>query len=157
MVNRIWHYHFGRGLVATPSDFGDMGFRPTHPELLDWLAVEFMASGWSVKHMHRLILRSKTYRQASRPRKDGLAKDAGSELLWRFPPRRLEAEAIRDNALLAGALDRKMYGPGFLLFVPNSNYARNWIAKDDFEPKDIAAYDLHHAHPHGAGLRFRGL
>ena len=138
MVNRIWHYHFGRGLVATPSDFGDMGFRPTHPELLDWLAMEFMANGWSVKHMHRVILRSKTYRQASLPRKDGLAKDAGSELLWRFPPRRLEAEAIRDNALLlAGALDRKMYGPGFLLFVPNSNYARNWIAKDDFETKDM--------------------
>ena len=138
MVNRIWHYHFGRGLVATPSDFGDMGFRPTHPDLLDWLAIEFMANGWSVKHMHRLILRSKTYRQASLPRKDGLAKDAGSELLWRFPPRRLEAEAIRDNALLlAGALDRKMYGPGFLLFVPNSNYARNWIAKDEFEPKDM--------------------
>ena len=138
MVNRIWHYHFGRGLVATPSDFGDMGFRPTHPDLLDWLALEFMANGWSVKHMHRLILRSKTYRQASLPRRDGLAKDAGSELLWRFPPRRLEAEAIRDNALLlAGALDRKMYGPGFLLFVPNSNYARNWIAKDKFEPKDM--------------------
>ena len=138
MVNRIWHYHFGRGLVATPSDFGDMGFRPTHPDLLDWLAMEFMANGWSVKHMHRLILNSKTYRQASLPRKDGLAKDAGTELLWRFPPRRLEAEAIRDNALfLAGALDRKMYGPGFLLFIPNSNYARNWIAKDKFEPKDM--------------------
>ena len=138
MVNRIWHYHFGRGLVATPSDFGDMGFRPTHPELLDWLALEFMKNGWSVKHMHRLILHSKTYRQASLPRKDGLAKDAGSELLWRFPPRRLEAEAIRDNALLlAGGLDRKMYGPGFLLFVPNSNYARNWVAKDDFKPEDM--------------------
>ena len=138
MVNRIWHYHFGRGLVATPSDFGDMGFRPSHPDLLDWLAMEFMENGWSVKHIHRLILNSRTYRQASLPRKDGLAKDAGTEFLWRFPPRRLEAEAIRDNALLlAGALDRKMYGPGFLLFVPNSNYARNWIAKDEFEPKDM--------------------
>ena len=138
MVNRIWHYHFGRGLVATPSDFGDMGFRPSHPDLLDWLAMEFMENGWSVKHIHRLILNSRTYRQASLPRKDGLAKDAGSVLLWRFSPRRLEAEAIRDNALLlAGALDRTMYGPGFLLFVPNSNYARNWIAKDEFEPKDM--------------------
>jgi hypothetical protein len=138
MVNRIWHYHFGRGLVATPSDFGDMGFRPSHPDLLDWLAMEFMENGWSVKHIHRLILNSRTYRQASLPRKDGLAKDVGSELLWRFPPRRLEAEAIRDNALLlAGTLDRKMYGPGFLLFVPNSNYARNWIAKDEFKPEDM--------------------
>jgi hypothetical protein len=137
MVNRIWHYHFGRGIVATPSDFGDMGFRPTHPELLDWLANELVENGWSVKHIHRLILHSKTYRQASLPRKDGLAKDAGSELLWRFPPRRLEAEAIRDNALLlAGALEQKMYGPGFLLFVPNANYARNWIPKDEFGPQD---------------------
>jgi hypothetical protein len=138
MVNRIWHYHFGRGLVATPSDFGDMGFRPTHPELLDWLALEFMKNGWSVKHMHRLILHSKTYRQASLPRKDGLAKDAGSELLWRFPPRRLEAEAIRDNMLLlSGLLREKMYGPGFLLFEPNANYARNWIPKEDVEEKDF--------------------
>ena len=138
MVNRIWHYHFGSGLVATPSDFGDMGFRPTHPELLDWLAIEFMDNGWSMKHIHRLILNSTTYRQASLPQKEGLAKDAGTELLWRFPPRRLEAEAIRDNALLlAGALDRKMYGPGFLLFVPNANYARNWVAKDEFKPSDM--------------------
>jgi hypothetical protein len=138
MVNRIWHGHFGRGIVATPSNFGDMGFRPTHPRLLDWLAMEFMENGWSVKHIHRLILNSKTYRQASLPRKDALAKDAGTELLWRFPPRRLEAEAIRDNALLlAGALDKKMYGPGFLLFVPNANYARNWVAKDEFKPSDM--------------------
>ncbi len=64
MVNRIWHYHFGRGIVATPSDFGMMGERPSHPALLDWLAAEFIDSGWSVKHMHRLILRSSTYRQA---------------------------------------------------------------------------------------------
>jgi hypothetical protein len=138
MVNRIWHYHFGLGIVATPSDFGDMGFRPTHPGLLDWLAIEFMENGWSVKHIHRIILHSRTYRQASLPRKEALAKDAGSQLLWRFPPRRLEAEAIRDNALLlAGALDQKMYGPGFLLFLPNSNYARNWVAKDEFKPTDM--------------------
>jgi hypothetical protein len=138
MVNRIWHYHFGRGIVATPSDFGNMGFHPTHPGLLDWLAMEFMDNGWSVKHIHRLILRSRTYRQASLPRNDAIAKDAGTELLWRFPPRRLEAEAIRDNALLlAGSLDRKMYGPGFLLFVPNANYARNWVAKDEFKPSDM--------------------
>ena len=65
MVNRIWHYHFGRGIVATPNDFGRMGERPTHPELLDYLANEFVASGWSVKHVHRLILLSSAYRQAS--------------------------------------------------------------------------------------------
>ncbi|MCB1206279.1 MAG: DUF1553 domain-containing protein, partial [Verrucomicrobiae bacterium] len=137
IVNRIWHYHFGRGLVATPSDFGAMGFRPTHPELLDWLASELIEHGWSLKHLHRLILTSKTYRQSSAPRPEALEADAGSELLWRFPPRRLEAEAIRDNILLvSGALDSRMYGPGFLLFEPNSNYSRNWIAKDEFGDGD---------------------
>jgi len=138
MVNRIWHYHFGRGIVATPSDFGDMGFSPTHPELLDWLASEFIARKWSIKEMHRLILTSHTYRQASDPRADCLSVDAGTELLWRFPPRRLEAEAIRDNMLLlSGLLNEKMYGPGFLLFEPNSNYARNWIQKVKVEETDF--------------------
>ena len=138
MVNRIWHYHFGRGIVATPSDFGDMGFRPTHPKLLDWLASEFIARKWSIKEMHRLILTSHTYRQASDPRADCLSVDAGTELLWRFPPRRLEAEAIRDNMLLlSGLLNEKMYGPGFLLFEPNANYARNWIQKVKVEETDF--------------------
>ena len=137
IVNRIWHYHFGRGLVATPSDFGAMGFRPSHPELLDWLAAELVEHGWSLKHLHRLILTSKTYRQSSAPRSEALQADAGSEFLWRFPPRRLEAESIRDNLLLvSGKLDKRMYGPGFLLFEPNANYARNWIAKDDFSAVD---------------------
>ena len=102
MVNRIWHYHFGRGLVATPSDFGDMGFRPTHPVLLDWLALESWPTAGRSSICTDSILNSKTYRQASLPRKDGLVKDAGSELLWRFPPRRLEAEAIRGQRPLAG-------------------------------------------------------
>lgn len=137
IVNRLWHYHFGRGLVATPSDFGAMGFRPSHPELLDWLAAELVEHGWSLKHLHRLILTSRTYRQSSAPRPEALAADAGSELLWRFPPRRLEAEAIRDNVLLvSGELDTRMYGPGFLLFEPNANYARNWVAKDEFGEGD---------------------
>ena len=72
IVNRIWHYHFGRGIVATPSDFGDMGFRPTHPKLLDWLAQELVENQWSLKHIHRIILNSKTYQQSSKPRKDGI-------------------------------------------------------------------------------------
>ncbi len=138
MVNRLWHYHFGRGIVATPSDFGAMGFAPTHPELLDWLTSEFTAQGWSVKHLQRLILTSHTYQQSSRPEKDGMAQDAQGLLLWRFPPRRLEAEAIRDNILLvSGSLDQTMYGPGFLLFEPNDNYSRNWVPKDSFEPSDM--------------------
>jgi hypothetical protein len=137
IVNRIWHYHFGRGLVATPSDFGAMGFRPSHPELLDWLAAELVEHGWSLKHIHRLILTSRTYRQSSAPRSEALQADAGSEFFWRFPPRRLEAESIRDNILLvSGTLDKRMHGPGFLLFEPNANYARNWIAKDEFSQVD---------------------
>lgn len=138
IVNRLWHYHFGRGIVATPSDFGATGFRPTHPELLDWLAAELIGHDWSLKHIHRLILTSQTYRQSSAPRRGPLAADAGSQWLWRFPPRRLEAEAIRDNVLLvSGTLDRRMHGPGFLLFEPNANYARNWVAKDTFDAADL--------------------
>jgi len=138
IVNRLWHYHFGRGLVGTPSDFGHMGFKPTHPALLDWMASELMANGWSLKHLQRLILNSRTYRQSSQPRTEALALDAQSSLLWRFPPRRLEAEAIRDNILLvSGALDQSMFGPGFLLYIPNANYSRNWIPKDEFGPEDM--------------------
>ena len=151
IVNRLWQYHFGRGLVGTPSDFGAMGFKPTHPQLLDWMASELVASQWSLKHMHRLMLFSSTYRQASSPREDALAKDKDASLLWRFPPRRMEAEAIRDNTLLvSGALDHRMFGPGFMVFIPNSNYSRNWVAKDEFGPAEyrrmIYAIDLRMKH-----------
>lgn len=138
MVNRLWHYIFGTGIVATPSDLGIMGFRPTHPELLDWLAAEFVRNDWSVKHIQRLILTSSTFRQSSRPVPDAMEVDSNSTLLWRFPPRRLDAEGIRDNILATtGMLDRTPGGPGFLLFEPNANYARNWKAQtSDFEPED---------------------
>lgn len=117
MVNRIWQGHFGRGLVPTPSDFGNNGMPPSHPELLDWLAGEFIRSGWSVKHLHRLIMMSETYRQASSANPRAAAKDADNQLLWRFPTRRLEAEVIRDSILaVSGRLDLKMYGVGFNLF-----------------------------------------
>jgi len=117
MVNRIWQFHFGRGLVDTPSDFGINGSAPTHPELLDWLAGEFIRSGWSVKHMHRLILLSKTYRQSSRVHAEGTRVDADARLLWRFPSRRLEAEAIRDSMLqVSGSLNFTMGGAGFDFF-----------------------------------------
>ena len=138
IVNRIWQQHFGNGLVATPSDFGAMGAPPTHPELLDWLAAELIDSGWSLKHIHRLILTSATYQQSNPPRPECLAVDASTSLLWRFPPRRMEAEAIRDSIIaVSGQLDPAMYGPGYLMFEPNSNYARNWIAKDEFGPGDF--------------------
>ncbi len=117
MVNRLWQGHFGIGLVETPSDFGRNGARPSHPELLDWLASEFVRSGWSLKHMHRLIVLSATYRQSSRIDSEARAKDADARLLWRFPSRRIEAEAIRDAMLAAsGRLNFQMGGPGFNLF-----------------------------------------
>ena len=117
MVNRIWQFHFGRGLVDTPSDFGYNGASPTHPQLLDWLAAEFIDSGWSVKHIHRLILRSRTFRQSALVHEIGLAKDSDARLLWRFPGRRLEGEAIRDSILqTSGMLNLDMGGPGFNFF-----------------------------------------
>lgn len=111
-VNRVWMHHFGRGLVATPGDFGRLGERPTHPALLDWLASEFVQSGWSLKKFHRLILTSATYRQSSARSPAGDAADPDNRLLWRYPVRRLDAEAIRDAALaVSGALNPKMFGP----------------------------------------------
>ncbi|MEX0675645.1 MAG: DUF1553 domain-containing protein [Pirellulales bacterium] len=137
MVNRIWHYHFGRGLVVTPSDFGWGGGRPTHPELLDYLATRFMAEGWRPKAIHRLIMLSGTYRQSSRYRVEAAAKDAQCRLLWRFPPRRLEAEAIRDSVLAAsGVLDLRMGGVGYDVFEPNTNYVKVYTPKQTFGPAE---------------------
>lgn len=117
MVNRIWQWHFGNGLVSTPSDFGRSGAAPTHPELLDWLAGEFIRSGWSVKHMHRLMVLSQTYRQSSQISVDSQRIDAETRWWWRFPTRRMEAEAIRDSMLaISGRLNLETGGPGFDLF-----------------------------------------
>jgi hypothetical protein len=117
MVNRIWQGHFGTGIVATPSDFGRMGMKPTHPELLDWLAAEFIRGGWSVKHLHRLIVLSETYRQSSAINADAAEKDAGVRLLWRYPSRRMDAETIRDSILaVSGSLSLEMHGRGYDLF-----------------------------------------
>jgi hypothetical protein len=110
-VNRLWQYHFGRGLVATGSDFGVKGARPTHPELLDWLAAELLRTG-STKHVHRLIVLSSTYRQASTANAMNVKIDPDNHYLWRWSPRRLEAEAIRDAYLaVSGELDRHVGGP----------------------------------------------
>jgi hypothetical protein len=110
LANRIWLHHFGRGLVETPGDFGTLGARPTHPELLDWLADELVRQGWSLKRMHRLIMTSTAYRQSSR-REPGAA-DAENAWYGRYPVRRLDAEALRDRILLAGGrLDRALFGP----------------------------------------------
>jgi hypothetical protein len=114
LVNRIWQHHFGRGIVETPNDFGLRGAPPTHPDLLDWLATEFVTHGWSIKHLHRLMVLSSTYQQSSRVRPSELAeqKDPGNRLLWRMNRQRLEGEAIRDNALaVVGTLNHKLGGP----------------------------------------------
>lgn len=137
IVNRLWQHHFGTGLVDTPSDFGANGTLPTHPELLDWLARELVEHGWSLKHIHRLILLSNSWQQDSRPRMDALAVDAGSRLLWRFPPRRLEAEAIRDSILAtSGVLDLTMGGPGFSGFEVQMENVRHFFPKKDYGPTD---------------------
>jgi hypothetical protein len=146
MVNRIWHYHFGRGLVETPSDFGAQGARPTHPALLDWLATEFVnprldsapggsgpqsrpeVSGvepWSIKHMHRLIMTSSAYRQSSGYNEVAARLDPDDKLLWRFPRRRLEGESIRDSALaIAGLLNTRRGGPSVFPELPPGMAAR---------------------------------
>jgi hypothetical protein len=112
LANRLWHYHFGTGIVDTPSDFGFLGGAPTHPELLDWLAGRILANGWRVKSVHREILLSNTYRQASTYRDDGASIDKDARLLWRFPPRRLTAEELRDTLLLvAGKLQGYVTSP----------------------------------------------
>ncbi|HTE21191.1 MAG TPA: DUF1553 domain-containing protein, partial [Armatimonadota bacterium] len=117
LVNRVWHYHFGRGIVSTPSDFGRNGGKPSHPELLDWLARDVMDHGWRLKRLHKLIVTSYAYRQSSAADPRGMAVDAGNLLLWRMPLRRLEAEAIRDAVLAAsGNLSPQMGGPSFQLF-----------------------------------------
>jgi plasmid stability protein len=113
-----------------------MGQTPSHPELLDALAARLVASGWSMKAIHRLILTSNTYQQSSRPRSEALAVDAGTRLLWRFPPRRLDMEPIRDSILaVSGALDSRMGGPGYLVFKPNDNYVRVYEPRDDWSPE----------------------
>lgn len=118
IVNRVWQYHFGQGIVDTPNDFGKMGSLPTHPELLDYLAVRFRDEGQSLKSLHRLILLSTAYRQTSFSNEQAAQIDGDNRLLWRMNRRKLEAEAIRDSVLqLSGKLDLRMYGPGDRLFV----------------------------------------
>ena len=120
IVNRIWQHHFGRGIVSTIDNFGKMGELPTHPELLDWLAVEFMQRGWSIKEMHRLIMTSEAYRLSSQfVDDDNLAKDAANLYLWRFRQQRMEAELVRDNILaVSGSLNAKLGGPAVFPKLP---------------------------------------
>jgi hypothetical protein len=119
IANRLWHYHFGRGLIETPNDLGFSGGQPTHPELLDWLAAQLVARKWSLKEMHRLIVTSATWQQSSQPRAECLATDADNRLVWRYSPRRLEAEAVRDATLVvAGQFNPERGGPSVQDFRP---------------------------------------
>jgi mono/diheme cytochrome c family protein len=125
IVNRVWHYHFGRGLVATPSDFGRMGARPSHPELLDWLTATFLENGGSLKKLHRLIVTSATYRQSSRHHPGHAKLDADNALLWRMNRTRLDAESVRDAVLcVSGRLDAKMGGPSVKHFLQSPGIHR---------------------------------
>jgi len=136
LANRLWHYHFGTGIVDTPSDFGYMGGRPTHPELLDWLAGQVHVQGWRLKPLHRLIMSSQTYRQSSGNRADAAAVDSAARLLWRFPPRRLSAEEIRDTLLsVAGKLDARMGGPGFRLYRHTQDNVCTYVPLDEHGPE----------------------
>ena len=115
IINRVWQHHFGRGIVGTPSDFGSQGEQPTHPELLDWLATELIRHNWRLKPLHKLMMISAAYRQGSAYNAVAAQLDPDNRLLWRFSPRGLESEAIRDSMLaVTGNLDERMFGPGTL-------------------------------------------
>ena len=140
IVNRVWHYHFGVGLVDTPNDFGRMGSRPTHPRLLDWLAVEFRDNGGSFKKLHKSIVTSAVYKQSSKGDADKARIDAQNRYLWRMNRRRLDAESVRDSALLiSGKLDLTMGGPS----------AEHFFFKDDHSPiYDYARFDIDQPESH---------
>ena len=136
LANRLWHYHFGTGIVDTPSDLGYMGGRPSHPELLDWLAQQIHKQSWQIKPLHKLIMTSQTYRQASDNREDAASVDGQARILWRFPPRRLSAEEIRDTMLhVADKLNLDMGGPGFRLYDYWQDNVATYVPRDQYGPE----------------------
>jgi hypothetical protein len=155
LVNRVWHYHFGIGIVETPNDLGFNGGRPSHPELLDWLAAEFAASGYRLKHIHRLLVTSAAYRQASAPRATGLAVDADSRLLWRKRPLRVEAEVLRDAMLsVAGLLNRAQGGPGFAGYRETFLNGTTYFEPIDRVGADFQRRSVYRFAPRGANQGF---
>ena len=145
LANRVWHYHFGTGIVDTPSDFGYMGGRPTHPELLDWLARQVVSGGWKLKPLHRLIMTSQAYRQSGAWNETAAHADGDSRLLWRFPPRRLSAEEVRDTVLsVAGKLDTRMGGPGFRLYEYQQDNVATYVPLDVHGPETYRRAVYHH-------------
>ncbi|MFN0169247.1 MAG: PSD1 and planctomycete cytochrome C domain-containing protein [Bryobacteraceae bacterium] len=149
IVNRIWQRHFGLGLVRTPSDFGVMGERPTHPELLDWLANWFVDNGWSIRKLNRLILTSNVYRMSKASNARYVAEDPENRMLWRMPSQRLEVEAIRDSMLaVSGRLNPKMFGPSMVPRIPVQALEGHpdanviWNPSDDEESSRRTIYAL---------------
>ena len=141
MVNRMWHHIFGSGIVSTPSDFGSAGAPPSHPELLDWLAAEFVSpttyqtQAWSMKGMIRMLVMSESFRRSSQPSPEALNADGGSRFLWRFPPRRVAAEVLRDSILQAsGKLDRRVGGRSYRIHNVKKTYAQ-WEVVDNHGPQ----------------------
>jgi len=135
MANRVWQHVFGAGLVSTGSDFGRAGAEPSHPELLDWLAAEFVDREWSTKKLIRLLVTSDAFRRSSAPAKEAMQADASSLFLWRYPPRRIEAEVIRDGILQAsGKLDRSLGGRGYRIHNVKKTYAQ-WEVVDNHGPE----------------------
>src|ERR1051326_7386544 len=139
MVNRIWEHHFGEGIVRTPRNFGRMGEAPSHPQLLDWLAAEFVARGWSMKAMHRLMMNSQLYQMSSSDNMASLAIDPENRYFWRMPRERMEAEILRDNILVAaGTLDRTLGGPCVFPYIApdliQGSSHRTWPGKSDDDP-----------------------
>lgn len=136
LANRIWQHHFGTGIVDTPNDFGFMGGKPSHPELLDFLAAALLENGWKLKPMHRLVMTSRAYRQSSQWSESAARIDGESRLLWRFPPRRLSGEEIRDTILhVAGKLDLKRGGPGFRLYEYQQDNVATYVPLDKHGPE----------------------
>ncbi len=141
IVNRVWQYHFGEGIVATPNDFGRIGALPSHPELLDWLAVQFRDHGQSLKHLHRIIVTSQVYRQSSRIDAARADIDGSNRFLWRMNRRRLTAEEIRDSILsVSGALNPAMGGPGYYLFALEKTEHSPHYEYHKFDPADPATH-----------------
>ena len=137
LANRLWQWHFGTGIVDTPSDFGFLGSKPTHPELLDYLASRLVANGWKLKPLHREILFSQTYLQSAAYREDAAKEDKDARLLWRFPPRRLSAEELRDTMLTVGGRLQlePMGGPGFRLYRYLANNVSTYVPLDTHGPE----------------------
>lgn len=134
MVNRLWYHVFGAGIVTTPGDFGFAGGIPSHPELLDWLASDFVDEEWSVKAILRKMVTSEAFKRSSKPSEEWLAVDAGAKLLWRFPPRWLEAEVLRDSILFSsGVIDLKLGGLGYHIYQPKLRYDQ-WKVVDNYGP-----------------------